>query len=81
VFLKKVGCTTNLWVSFYPVARYSQKSSQRPLRMQHLKAIMLFAPLTVQCMPDCLSRCPITVRHPASTTPEPTNRPCFRKSS
>ena len=34
------GCATNLWVSFYAEARYSQKSSHRALRMQHLKAIM-----------------------------------------
>src|SRR4030067_3407437 len=74
---KVLGCETILWVNLYPEARYSQKSSHRALRMQHLKAIMGLAPLTVQCMPDCLSGCPITQRQPASTTPEPMKRPCF----
>jgi hypothetical protein len=43
-----LGCETILWVEFYPVARYFQKSSQRPPRMQHLRAMRLLAPLTVQ---------------------------------
>lgn len=75
-----IGCTTYLWVEYQAHARYSQKSSQRPLRIQQRRAMILFAPRTVQCMPDCLRRWPITVRQPASTTPEPTNRPCFLKS-
>src|ERR1700744_1883592 len=33
-----------------------------------------------QNMPDCLSREPITALHPASMTPEPTKRSCFRNS-
>ena len=69
------GCETYLWVSFYPHARYSQKSSHRLLKIQQRKAIILSAPWTVQCIPDCFSRCPITVRQPASTTPEPINSP------
>jgi hypothetical protein len=32
------------------------------------------APRTVQNIPDCLSREAITVLHPASITPEPTNK-------
>ena len=39
---------------------------------------MEFAPLTVQCIPDCFSLCPMTVRHPASSTPEPTKSLCLR---
>jgi hypothetical protein len=35
--------------------------------------MMALAPRTVQNMPDCLRRDPITVRHPASITPEPMN--------
>src|SRR3989304_8975739 len=66
---------------FHAAARCSQKSSQRLLRILQRRAIMLFAPLTVQCIPDCFSRCPITVRHPASKTPEPTKRPLFLKSA
>jgi len=39
---------------------------------------MALAPRTVQNIPHCLTREPITVLQPASTTPEPTNRspPC-----
>ena len=36
--------------------------------------MMAFAPRTVQNMPDCLRREPITVLQPASMTPDPTNR-------
>ncbi len=43
--------------------------------MQQRNAIMLLAFLTVQCIPDCLRRWPITARHPASITPEPINKP------
>src|SRR3972149_9913242 len=66
---------------FHAAARCSQKSSQRLLRILQRRAIMLFAPLTVQCIPDCFSRCPMTVRQPASKTPEPTKRPLFLKSA
>jgi XapX domain-containing protein len=50
----------------------AQKSSNRPERMQQRRAMMALAPLTDQRIPDCLRRSPITVRQPASTTPEPT---------
>jgi hypothetical protein len=37
---------------------------------------MMASPLaTVQCMPDCLRRRPMTDSQPASTTPEPVNQP------
>ena len=39
------------------------------------KVMIESAPLTVQCMPACLRRWPMTDLQPASTTPEPTNRP------
>ena len=41
---------------------------------------MAFAPLTVQNIPDCLRREPMTVLHPASITPEPTNKYWRRNS-
>src|ERR1700677_2045353 len=41
--------------------------------------MIALAPRTVQNMPDCLSREPITVLHPASMTPEPTNK-CWRRN-
>jgi len=66
---------------FHAATRCSQKSSQRLLKILQRRAIILFAPLTVQCMPDCFRRCPTTVRHPASKTPEPTKRPLFLKSA
>src|SRR3990172_8297021 len=66
---------------FHAAARCSQKSSQRLLRILQRRAIILFAPLTVQCIPDCFRRCPTTVRHPASRTPEPTKSPLFLKSA
>jgi len=40
---------------------------------------MALAPRTVQNMPDCLRREPITVFHPASMAPEPTNK-CRRRN-
>jgi hypothetical protein len=40
---------------------------------------MTLAPPTVQNIPDCLTREPITVLQPASTTPEPINR-CWRRN-
>src|SRR5882724_7457632 len=52
--------------------REAQKSSKRPDRIQQRRAMMALAPRTDQCIPDCLRRSPITVRQPASTTPEPT---------
>ena len=59
--------------------RPSQYSSNCPLRWQHRRATMAFAPRTVQNMPDCLRREPITVLQPASMTPEPTNK-CWRRN-
>src|SRR5206468_12457073 len=53
-------------------AREAQKSSNRPERMQQRRAMMALAPRTDQRIPDCFRRSPITVRQPASTTPEPT---------
>jgi len=78
---KGKGRATNLWVRNQLVARDSQNSSQRELSWQHLRAIMALAPLTVQCMPDSFKRWPITVLQPASTTPDPTNKPWLRKSA
>ena len=62
-------------------ALYSQKSSQSPLRMQQRRAIMPFAPLALQCIPDCFNLCAMMERHPASITPEPTKRPSRRYRS
>lgn len=62
-----------------PAARASQNSSHRPLRSAQRRAMMALAPRTVQRMPDCFSRNPTTVLQPASTTPDPTNRPWLRK--
>ena len=56
------------------VARRSQKSSKRPLRMQQRRAMMALAPATVQRMPARLSRAPICL-HPTSTTPDEMHRP------
>ena len=47
------------------------------VEQQHRKARMALAPRTVQNMPDCLQREPMTVLQPASMTPEPTNK-CWR---
>src|ERR1700686_4178890 len=58
--------------------RDAQESSNLRLRRVQRSATMALAPRTVQNMPDCLSRDPITVLHPASITPEPMNNPCFR---
>ena len=65
------GCTTSLWCAPQAacVARRSQKSSKRPLRMQQRRAMMALAPATVQRMPARLNRAPICLQ-PASTTPE-----------
>ena len=59
-------------------ARASQKSSNFPLMRQQRRAMIRLAPSTVQNMPDCFRREPMTVLHPASMTPEPTNNPCAR---
>src|SRR6266508_107196 len=49
-------------------------SSGRLARWQRSVA-MASAPATVQRMPESLRRCPMTDLHPASTAPDPTNRP------
>src|SRR6266481_1578027 len=61
--------------------REAQKSSKRPDRMQQRRAMMALAPRTDQCIPDCLRRSPITVRQPASITPEPTKNFFSRNSA
>jgi transposase len=61
--------------------REPQKSSNRPDIMQQRRAIMALAPRTDQRIPDCLRRSPMTVRQPASTTPEPTKNFCSRNSA
>src|SRR5439155_689785 len=63
---------------YQPAARCSQNSSQRPMSWEQRRAIIALAWLTVQRIPDCLSRCPMIVLQPASTTPEPTKRPWLR---
>ena len=55
-----------------------QMASQVLLASRQRRAMMASAPLTVQCMPDCLSLWPMTVLQLASTTPEPTKRPHWR---
>ena len=52
-----------------------QMCSQRLLASWHLRVRMPVAPGSVQRMPDNLSRWPITALQPASTVPDPTNRP------
>ena len=43
------------------------------------RSVMMTSALSaVQCMPDCLRCWPITTLHPASTTPDPTDRPHWR---
>ena len=54
------------WFQNRPNCRFS--SRQRMSRT-------FCAPATPQNMPDCLSRRPMTVLQPASTTPEPMNKP------
>jgi hypothetical protein len=65
---------------FHAAVRCSQKSSHRLLIMLQQRPIILFAPLTIHCIPECSNLCPITVRHPALSTSEPTKRPRFLKS-
>src|SRR5581483_4544960 len=62
-------------------AREAQKSSKRPERMQQRRAMIALAPRTDQRIPECLSRSPMTVRHPASTTPDPTKKSFLRNSA
>jgi energy-coupling factor transporter ATP-binding protein EcfA2 len=58
----------------------SQKSSKRPLSLEQRRAMMAFAPKTVQCMPARLSLVPMTTWQPASTTPVEVQRPCLWNS-
>src|SRR5512135_3172317 len=39
------------------------------------RVVMALAPATVQCMPESLSRWPMTALQPASASPEPVSRP------
>src|SRR3989442_6158427 len=48
-----------------------QKSSNQPLSQAQRTVSRWQAPLRLQSIPECLSRCPTTVLQPASTTPEP----------
>lgn len=57
--------------------RRSQKSWKRPLSLLQRRAMTAFAPLTVQCMPDRLSRVPTTNLQPDSTTPVEVQKPCW----
>src|ERR1035441_996250 len=52
-----------------------QISSQWLLASRQRRAMMASAPGTVQRIPDNFRRWPTTALQPASTTPEPTNRP------
>jgi hypothetical protein len=59
----------------WALRRCLQKSSSRLLAWIHRRARMCSAPGLPQNIPDCLHRAPITVLHPASTTPEPIKKP------
>ena len=78
-----LGCATNSWVTSHPrtsdQAAKCHRSSQRWPRRRQRRAMMALAPATVQRMPDCLRRWPMTVLQPASITPDPTNKPRARK--
>ena len=52
-----------------------------PAENRGTRAGIALAPATVQCIPNGLQRSPITVLQPASTTPEPTHKPCCRNSA
>ncbi len=62
-------------------ARRSQKSSNRPLSLQHRRAMIASAPATVQCIPARLSRVPMATLQPASTTPVEVQSPWARNSA
>ena len=61
------------------LALHSQKSSHRAERRAQRRARIALAPLTVQCIPARLSRTHAVVLQPASTTPDPMDRPSFWK--
>jgi len=75
------GCETDIFVlgcqgeaivgGRLALRRSFQKSSKRRLVLIQRRARTFSAPDSDQNMPDCLQRAPITVLHPASTTPEP----------
>ena len=56
-------------------ARRSQKSSNRPLSLEQRRAMIALAPEMVQCMPVRLSRVPMTILQPASSTPVEVHKP------
>ena len=53
----------------------AHSSSQRPLACWVRSAMMLAAPWTVQCMPDCLARWTTICLQAASMWPDPVNMP------
>src|SRR5690349_10117438 len=55
--------------------RSFQNAFRRRLAPRQRSARTFSAPGLPQNMPDCLHRDPMTVLHPASTTPEPMNNP------
>src|SRR5712664_3036516 len=69
-FAGSAGHAAGVWLR----AGYQTRSSGR-LACWQRSVVMASAPATVQRMPDCLRRRPITDLQLASTTPEPTNRP------
>src|SRR5690348_11881580 len=86
-FKKGGGCRTDFF--YAAIARQSlratdmfrrsfQNASNRRLAPIQRKAKTCSAPGLPQNMPDCLHRDPMTVLHPASTTPEPMKSPCCR---
>jgi hypothetical protein len=67
------GSASGKWGNY--AVRDSQNSSIRPDSIKQRREIMALAPRTDHSIADCLQREPMTVLHPASTTPEPTNNP------
>ena len=75
--IETIGCTSDLGDHAATLCEYrSQKSSKRPLSFEQRKAMMAFAPFTVQCIPARLSLVPTTTLQPASTTPVAVHNPC-----
>src|SRR2546426_8589517 len=58
--------------------RSRQNASNLELKSKVRKFKTQLAPVSDQNIPDCLSRLPMTVLQPASTTPVPINQP-FRR--
>ncbi len=67
---------------FYHPASLEDRAFQKVLKrfpaLRKRNAMTALAPFFVKNMPDCLQHWPITLRHPASTTPEPMNQPCLQ---